>query len=171
MHRPQPIQILVISSEWESRRALADILHRECWNSICASAVNECQEVLARRNVTLVFCDRRLPDGTYRDVLRIIRSLDTEVPLVVTSRLADWNEYFEVLQHGAFDLIASPCRPTDAIWVTLRAQHEGKQGAAFIGRSQACSGMSSQEAVRGQDEIPMDRCGEDGDLRRNTSSP
>jgi len=73
--------------------------------------------------VTLVFCDRRLPDGTYGDVLKIIRSLNKSIPLVVTSRLADWDEYFEVLQHGAFDLIASPTQPTDAIWITLRAQH------------------------------------------------
>jgi len=43
---------------------------------------------------------------------------------VVTSRLADWDEYFEVLQHGVFDLIASPCQPSDAIWVTLQAQHD-----------------------------------------------
>jgi DNA-binding NtrC family response regulator len=120
----EPIQTLVISSELQNRRALVDILNREDWDTICASTVNECQEAFAGRNVTLVFCDRRRPDGTYRDVLRIIRSLNKNVPLVVTSRLADWDEYFDVLQHGAFDLIASPCQPHDAIWVTLRAQHD-----------------------------------------------
>jgi DNA-binding NtrC family response regulator len=120
----EPTQILVISSQLLNRRALVDILNREGWDTICASTVNECQKVLAGRNVTLVFCDPRLPDGTYRDVLRIIGSLNKNVPLVVTSRLADWDEYFEVLQHGAFDLIASPCQPSDAIWVTLRAQHD-----------------------------------------------
>ena len=73
--------------------------------------------------MTLVLCDRRLPDGIYCDVLKIIRSLKKNVPLLVTSRLADWDEYFGVLQQGAFDLIASPPRPTDAIWVTLQAQH------------------------------------------------
>jgi DNA-binding NtrC family response regulator len=119
----EAIQILVVSSELQNRRALLGILRREDWDTICASTVKECQEALANRNVTLVFCDRRLPDGTYCDVLKIIRRLNKNVPLVVTSRLADWDEYFEVLQHGAFDLIASPPPPTDAIWVTLRAQH------------------------------------------------
>lgn len=117
----EPIQILVISSP-ENQRALLDILNQQGWDTICASTLNECREALAGRNVTLVFCDERLSDGTYRDVLRIIRSLNKDVPLVVTSRLADWDEYFEVLQHGAFDLIASPCQPKDVIWVTLRAQ-------------------------------------------------
>ena len=108
----EAIQILVVSSELQNRRALIDILEREDWHTICASTVKECQEALAGRNVTLLFCDRRLPDGTYCDVLKIIRSLKKKVPLVVTSRLADWDEYFEVLQRGAFDLIASPPRPT-----------------------------------------------------------
>ena len=119
----EAIQILVVSSELQDRRALVDILNREDWDTICASTVKECQQALASRNVTRVFCDRRLPDGTYCDVLKIIRSVNKKVPLVVTSRLADWDEYFEVLQHGAFDLIASPPRATDAIWITLRAQH------------------------------------------------
>lgn len=119
----EPIQILVISS-LGNRRALLEILNQQGWDTICASTLNECQEALAGRNVTLVFCDKGLPDGTYRDVLRIIRSLNKVVPLVVTSRLADWDEYFEVLQDGAFDLIASSCQPSDVIWVTRRAQHD-----------------------------------------------
>jgi DNA-binding NtrC family response regulator len=126
----EPIQILVISSELGNLLALVDILHREYWNSICASTVNECQEVLARRNIPLVFCDRQLPDGTYRDVLRMVRSLNIDLPVVVTSRLADWNEYFEVLQDGASNLIASPCQPTDAIWVTRRALAQFWHGRA-----------------------------------------
>jgi DNA-binding NtrC family response regulator len=148
----EPIQILIISSELGNQRALVDILHREYWDSICASTVNECQEVLARRNISLVFCDRQLPDGIYRDVLRMIRSLNIDLPLVVTSRLADWNEYFEALQDGAIDVIASPCQPTDAIWVTRRALARRQKRATSIQRVKACTGMSSQDAIRRQDD-------------------
>ena len=136
------IQILVVSSELQNRRALVDILNRENWHTICASTVEECKGALAGRNVILVFCDPRLLDGTYRDVLKIIRSLNKDVPLVVTSRLADWDEYFEVLQHGAFDLIASPPQATDAIWVIRRAQqntptHVGQNTGSLKDRAAA----------------------------------
>jgi DNA-binding NtrC family response regulator len=146
----QPIEVLVISSELEHRRALVDILNREQWDTICASTVNECEELFARRDVALVFCERELPDGTYRDVLRTIRSLNTNVPLVVTSRLADWDEYLEALQEGAFDLIASPCRSTDVTWVMLRAQREGKKRAAFIHRDKTDKDMSFHEPIRAE---------------------
>jgi DNA-binding NtrC family response regulator len=126
-----PAQILVVSSELEHRRMLTSILNREGWDTVCASKVADCDEVLARENVNLVFCDRRLADGTYRDIVAITRSLSRNVRIVVTSRLADWDEYLEALHHGAFDLIASPCQPTDVVWAILQAKREdqGRAGA------------------------------------------
>ena len=119
-----PTQILVVSSQSETRRALMAILNREGWDTICASKASECEELLARQNVNLVFCDRRLVDGTYRDVLTITRSLSRNARMVVTSRAADWDEYLEALQNGEFDLIESPCQPKDVIWAVVQAQHE-----------------------------------------------
>lgn len=120
----KPISILVVSSEIRSRNSLTDILNRECWKTICASAVGECDELLANQTVDLVFCDRGLSDGTYRDILAMMRSKSLRVPLVVTSRLADWEEYLEALDNGAFDLIASPCQTAEIFRVIRRAQHE-----------------------------------------------
>lgn len=142
-----PAQILVVSSELENRRALTTILGREGWDVICASRVSECQEVLARQNVSLVFCDRRVSDGSYRDLLAITKSLSQNVRVVVTSRLADWDEYLEVLHHGAFDLIASPCRPTDVVWAILQAKREDRERAGFVAPGKARSLSVGQAAV------------------------
>lgn len=124
--------ILVVSSEPESRRALADILNREGWGTVCVSTVGECQEIFSSNNIGLVLCDRRLPDGTYRDILFIARLLSRNVRLVVTSRLADWSEYLEALHDGAFDLIAFPGQTAELIRVIRQAQREDqKTGIPF----------------------------------------
>ena len=132
-----PIQILVASSELESRRALARILKEEGYEIVSASRVRECEEALASQQIRLVFCDRRLSDGSYRDVLAITRESQREVKMVVTSRLADWDEYLEALHQGAFDLIASPCRPTDVLWALIQARREDHEHAALISPSKA----------------------------------
>jgi len=119
-----PVQILVASSELENRRALAAILQKEGYETLSASRVSECQEALASQKVNVVFCDRRLTDGSYRDVLAITRASRQMIRVVVTSRLADWDEYLEALHHGAFDLIASPCQPTDVLWALIQARRE-----------------------------------------------
>jgi DNA-binding NtrC family response regulator len=143
----RPAQILVASSELENRRALTAILNREGFDTICASRVSECQEVLAEQNVRLVFCDRRLSDGGYRDVLAITRSLSRKVRLVVTSRLADWDEYLEALQLGAFELIVSPCQPSDVVWTLIQARREDEQRSASGTSGKARAASAGRAAV------------------------
>ena len=127
-----PTQILVASSELENRRALADILAKEGYDTICVSRASECREVLDTQKVGLIFCDRRLSDGSYRDVVAASRGSRAKARVVVTSRLADWGEYLEALHLGAFDLIASPCRPTDVLWAILQARREELEPATLV---------------------------------------
>jgi DNA-binding NtrC family response regulator len=139
-----PTQILVASSELENRRALAEILKKEGYDRICVSRASECKEVLETHNVGLVFCDRRLTDGSYRDVLAVARGSQGKVRVVVTSRLADWDEYLEALHHGAFDLIASPGRPTDVLWAILQARREEHEPASLLAAAESSSAASQR---------------------------
>jgi DNA-binding NtrC family response regulator len=125
-------QILIVSSELENRRALNEILRKEGYETICASRVSECQEALQAQNVSLIFCDRRLADGSYRDVVAAARTSNNRARVVVTSRLADWDEYLDALHNGAFDLIASPCQPTDVVWALVQARREDQEQPSFV---------------------------------------
>lgn len=133
----RPIPILVVSSEFKNRHALRDILNREGWKTICASTVSECEEVFVTRNIDLVFCERSLTDGTYRDILAITRSRRQSVRLVVTSRLADWDEYLEALHEGAFDLIASPAQTADIVRVINQTQREAQMTGTPVAHGMA----------------------------------
>lgn len=131
-----PISILVVSAETTNSYSPKNILNREGWQTISASTVGECEEVFANQNIDLVFCDRVLADGTYRDILAMTRSKSLRVRLVVTSRLADWDEYLEALDNGAFDLIASPSQTADIVRVINQAQHEdGMTGTRALAES------------------------------------
>jgi two-component system response regulator AtoC len=125
-------QILIVSPELEHRRALNEILRKEGHETICASRVSECQEALQTQNVSLIFCDRRLSDGNYRDVVEASRAARRHARVIVTSRLADWDEYLDALHNGAFDLIASPCQPTDVLWAIVQVRREDRQHDAFV---------------------------------------
>ena len=125
-------QILIVSSELEDRRKLNDMLHKEGYETVCASRVSECEDALKTQNISLIFCDRRLSDGNYRDIISALRTSNQPAPVVVTSRLADWDEYLEALHHGAFDLISSPCQPTDVLWAIVQARREEQTSAGFV---------------------------------------
>jgi DNA-binding NtrC family response regulator len=119
-----PWEILIVSAELEDRLALARILEAHDLEALCVPTLREAQEALRKETVGLVFCEKNLPDGTYRDLLAAGRTLKTRVRVVVTSRQADWDEYLVAMRLGAFDVIASPCRPTDVEWMVIQAKRD-----------------------------------------------
>src|SRR5258705_13908220 len=98
-------QVLVVSSELEHRRALNEILRKEGHETICASRVSECREAMQTQTVSLIFCDRRLSDGNYRDVVAATRPAHQHARVIVPSRLPDWVAYPDALPNGVFDVI------------------------------------------------------------------
>jgi DNA-binding NtrC family response regulator len=119
-----PWQILVVSSDLESRRALMQVLTRLGLDPISASNASEAKETLQQDKAGLVFCDRHLADGSYREILNIARSSPDKVRVVVTSKHADWDEYLEAMRLGALDVIAWPCRATDVEWMVIQAKRD-----------------------------------------------
>jgi DNA-binding NtrC family response regulator len=117
-------QVLVVSSDLNHRQALTVILQQEGWTPLHASHLTECRDLLAKQKFGLIFCERHIADGTYQDLLAVAQTSERRVPMVVTSRLADWDEYLEALRHGAVDLIASPCKPRDVSSAIAQAQRE-----------------------------------------------
>jgi len=123
-------QILVVSSDQDHLHTLTSILQKNGWTPLHATRLSECRDLLAKQNFGLVFCERRLADGTYRDLLSAAHMPNRRVPIVVTSRLADWDEYLEALRYGAVDLIASPCKPNDVSSAIAQAQREDHEAPA-----------------------------------------
>jgi DNA-binding NtrC family response regulator len=121
-----PWEILVASSDLERRRSTVAILARLDLDPICASTVDQCREVLAKQNVRLVFCDRSLAGGSYRDVLVLIaRKLAKSKPRLVLTFCVDGStEYLEAKYCGAYEVIDTPCRPTDVEWMVIQARRD-----------------------------------------------
>lgn len=91
---------------------------------VCCSGVNEARSLIRGSNPTLIFCDEKLDDGSYRDLLR-----DFTAPrkpcFVVMASSPDVDQTFkEAVSLGAFDLIAEPCRRSDVQWIAVRALRE-----------------------------------------------
>jgi DNA-binding NtrC family response regulator len=119
-----PWQVAVASSDIEGRRGLSSILVRQGLDPILISSLSECRELMEKERIGLIFCDRHLSDGDYRELLDVSRSASFKVRVVLTSKHADWDEYLEAMRLGAFDVIASPCRPTDVEWMVIQAKRD-----------------------------------------------
>ena len=111
------IQVLVVGSDVENRTALVDILEECGLEPVIASKVKETGNILARRPAHVVFCEDNLSDGSFREILRLVKATRPEIQVVVSSKLGDVEEYIEAMNLGAFDFIAPPYRDTDVVSV------------------------------------------------------
>jgi DNA-binding NtrC family response regulator len=141
-----PSQIVVASADLEARRSLMRILTQQGFEPIATSTVRECLQIMGSDDVALLFCDRHLADGSYRDVLSACRSQKTRVRVVLTSRHHEWDEYLEAMRLGAFDVIASPCRSTDVEWMILQARRDERTRARQVIPLRAASPGYSEAA-------------------------
>jgi DNA-binding NtrC family response regulator len=123
-------EVLVVSSDPILRRRLTDILVNLGIDPAQLSTLRECREILAQKLVGLVFCDARVEDGNYQDLLAAYGRSDNRPRVVVTSSTADWDEFKQAMQCGAFDVIPIPCRHTDVEWMVVQAKRAERQAEA-----------------------------------------
>ncbi len=102
------LPILVIGPEEEHRERINEIIRKCGLRPTCCGGLCEALPLLARQNFSTVFCNDILPDGDFRAIVHEVRNSDEDVPVVVLSRLADWDAYMSAVGAGAFDYIACP---------------------------------------------------------------
>lgn len=114
-------KVLLACTDPESRRILSSLLDQCGLKTVVSSSVRESRRILARGGVAMIFCEARLADGSFREVLRDAGAPEQKVPVVVASRLDDTNQYLEAMRLGAFDFIASPYRRSEVEWIVHNA--------------------------------------------------
>ena len=103
---------------------------------VCCCTLREARGLLPDATLSLIFCEDTLTDGSYLDLFNILgKPLKTR--LVVISAMSHVDEkYKAAIASGAFDMIASPCRPSDVQWMVVRAIQEEARHVGRKGRTQ-----------------------------------
>ncbi|MGB9464373.1 MAG: hypothetical protein WBR10_04620, partial [Candidatus Acidiferrum sp.] len=64
-----------------------------------------------------LLCEEVLPDGNFRDALRILATAARKIPVIVFSRIADWDSYLQAVRLGAYDCVRYPFRSGELRWI------------------------------------------------------
>jgi len=119
------MHILSISPTAEDHEALRRVMDGFMWQ---LSAVATCAEgltQLCRDQVSVIFCESVLEDGTWKDILNHLKNIARAPLLIVTSRLADEHLWAEVLNMGGFDVLAKPFSDQEVSHVLTTASLSG----------------------------------------------
>ncbi len=99
---PRRSSILAVGFDKQSRGILQRATARLGWRLATVSTVSGATCILAGSQAPVIVSEEALPDGTWKDLL------DFSSKVIVVSRLADETISADVLEHGGYDVLASP---------------------------------------------------------------
>lgn len=126
---PKEWDVLVASGNFEHRRSLIKILEELPLNVISASTFQQAEEVLSRQHISLLFSDRRLPDGSYEELLSRTDSSGQALRVVLTTEESGGVDPKEVGQCRVLGTLRYPFHATDVELQVIRAAHEEQEEA------------------------------------------
>lgn len=101
--------ILIVGAERETREKVIATTHKCGLGAVSCLTLDDARSQLAQKPFSLIFCSDVLPDGGYRELLRAA----SPIPVIVLSRLAEWEPCIVAIRAGAFDYIACPLDPVE----------------------------------------------------------
>jgi DNA-binding NtrC family response regulator len=121
------LDIMVVSPNLEVQQAFAGVLSLWGLAPIVASSVREAEEIVNRHPVSLVFYSDEFPEDTGMDgFIRRASRPSNKVPVVVVSRLDDWEHFVSFLRRGAFDYVLYPLSEVEIARVVKNALDLGQ---------------------------------------------
>jgi DNA-binding NtrC family response regulator len=112
--------IMVVTPTLEVQQAFAGMLAFWGLAPIVASSVREAEEVVCLHPPSLVFCSDEFTEDAGMDGL-IRHTLRANVPVVIVSRLDDWEYFVSFLRRGAFDYVLYPLSEVEIARVVKNA--------------------------------------------------
>jgi DNA-binding NtrC family response regulator len=102
------VHVLVVSSFDSDHTSLAHIFGHTAWTFDKARSLKEARAKLANQPSPVILCEETLPDGSWKDLLALCQCASNPAYLIVTSQFADDRLWAEVLNLGAYDVLAKP---------------------------------------------------------------
>ena len=115
---------LMLAVDPGASQCIGEALDRCGFEPVLLSTVAGLRSCIGKSDISILVCEEVLLDGNYKEVLRVSRGARGHIPVVVLSRLAEWDQYLEAIRLGAFDCLRYPLRTGELRWVVNRALQE-----------------------------------------------
>jgi two-component system sensor kinase FixL len=126
MQTPEPIHVLVIEDDADTRANLCDILELDDHRVELAGSLAEARSRTNWSHISIILLDRKLPDGNAEDILPELRRLAPHADVLIVTGYRDLEAALTCLHEGAADYILKPINP-EALRANLRRIARNRQ--------------------------------------------
>jgi len=100
--------ILLIDDEPAQITSIKSFLKRRNFTVSSASSGTDGINIVKEGNIDLVFTDYRMPEMDGLEVVKSIKEINPELPVVVITAFSDIKDAVQVMKEGAFDYLSKP---------------------------------------------------------------
>lgn len=97
--------ILIIDDEEKLRGLLKRIVSLEGYDVTEAGTLSSARQILASKNIDIVLCDVKLPDGNGVDFVKDIKTTYPHIEIVLLTAYGNIPDGVKAIKHGAFDYL------------------------------------------------------------------
>jgi len=119
-------RVLIVDDEEEIRCVLAHIVESEGIKSLQAPDGSRALQMLCFEPPDMILLDVRMPGLDGMEVLRRVKDIDPDMPVVLITAYADIQQAVEAMKSGAHDYLAKPFDNHEVVRVIRRAITEGE---------------------------------------------
>ncbi|MCK4764089.1 MAG: sigma-54-dependent Fis family transcriptional regulator [Candidatus Aminicenantes bacterium] len=101
-------RILVVDDDASVRDMLSIVLKRAGYDVVCAESGESALNTLKKESFELVISDIKMPGVSGIELLKKIKSIDAELPVIMITAFASANDAVEAMKLGAADYITKP---------------------------------------------------------------
>jgi DNA-binding NtrC family response regulator len=140
--------VLLVHDEPDAFRGLEETLKLQDIRTNHARQCAEATKALKEPGgIDLVLTDVELADGTWKDVIRLVRRQAQNTPVIVMSRVVSMRLYLDTQDGGAADFIVPPMAARDLAYaLTTAMQRTGSAGSVGVS-SHARQGQRTQPSM------------------------
>lgn len=102
------LKILVVDDDPSLRNMLAIVLKKNGYDVTCTESGKTSLEKLKKESFDLVISDIKMPDINGIDLLKKIKSITPEIPVIMITAYASANDAVEAMKLGAEDYVTKP---------------------------------------------------------------
>ncbi len=124
--------ILLVEDEPQVRRFIKRILSTVSARILTAASGARALQIAVRTPVDLVILDVRLPDVSGTEVLRRLRDIDVDIPVIMVTGYGSAGTVRSAMELGAFDYLTKPFSTEEMYGVVREAL--ASRGAHSVGR-------------------------------------
>ncbi|MHB1286712.1 MAG: response regulator [Leptospirales bacterium] len=113
-------RVLVVEDDGVALDLLEEILKRGGFLVSVAQSYEEALHRLTSDRISLILTDLKMPGKTGMDLLRSVKDLYPDLPVILLTAFGDEHLWVEALSSGAVDLIPKPFKKQEILEVVTR---------------------------------------------------